>query len=185
MLQTTSEAALQKVEPGSTAWFCLRSQPKHERLAATHLQQIEGIEVFNPRLRYQRRTRNGPVSVVESMFPNYLFARFDWELHLNRIHYSPGVAGIVHFGNKWPTVPDAAIEELRRLVGPDGARFVSNDLVPGERVEVCSGMFQGLEAVVMSVLPGKDRVLVLMDFLGRQSTVEIASHSIVRQTSAR
>ena len=89
----------------SPAWFCLRSQPKHEHIAAGHLRQIEGADVFNPRMRFMRNTRLGPVTVTESMFPNYLFARFDWELLLNRVHYSPGVSGVVHFGTKWPTIP--------------------------------------------------------------------------------
>ena len=167
------------------AWFCLRSHPKHEHLAATHLQKIDGVEVFNPRLKYERRMRNRSVSVIESMFPNYLFARFDWELHLTRIHYSPGVAGVVHFGNKWPTVPEAAIEEIRRLVGNEGVRPVSNGFMPGDDVAVWGGVFNGLNATVMSVMPGKDRVLVLMDFLGRQSTVEIESRSIVKRVPGR
>ena len=43
------------------AWFCLRSQPKHEHIAAGHLRQIEGVEVFNPRIRFTRPTRVGPI----------------------------------------------------------------------------------------------------------------------------
>src|SRR5262245_34061166 len=56
-------------------WFCLRSQPKHEHIAARHLERM-GVEVLNPRIRFQRVTRHGPVQVTEAMFPNYLFARF-------------------------------------------------------------------------------------------------------------
>lgn len=167
----------------STAWFCLRSQPRHEHIAAGHLQKIEGVEVFNPRLRFVRNTRLGPATVTESMFPNYLFARFDWERDLNRIHYSPGVAGIVHFGNKWPTIPDAAIEEIRRVLGTGGVHVISNGVAPGDEVNVSGGAFHGLAAVVMSVMPGKDRVLVLMDFLGRQTAVEVGMRSVVKRVS--
>ena len=93
-------------EPG-VAWFCLRSHPKHEHIAARHLQQMEGVEVFNPRIRFSRSTKLGPVNVTEALFPNYLFARFDWKTSLARVHYAPGVSGVVHFGIKWPTVPEA------------------------------------------------------------------------------
>lgn len=171
---------------GSTvAWFCLRSQPKHEHIAAGHLQQIENVEVFNPRIRYTRPTRLGPATVTESMFPNYLFARFDWETMLNRVHYSPGVSGIVHFGSKWPTVPDAAIEEIRRVLGDGGVHVISNDLTPGDAVSVSGGIFHGLNAIVTQIMPGKDRVLVLMDFLGRQTAVELKVHSIVKHGIGR
>src|SRR5687768_2875491 len=62
------------VEP--VAWFCLRSQPRHEHIAARQLAQMSDVEVFNPRIRFARPTRHGPAWVTESLFPNYLFARF-------------------------------------------------------------------------------------------------------------
>ena len=171
---------------GSTiAWFCLRSQPKHEHIAAGHLRQIENVEVFNPRIRYTRPTRVGPATVTESMFPNYLFARFDWQTLLNRVHYAPGVSGIVHFGSKWPTVPDEAIEEIRRVLGTGGVHVISNDLAPGDAVSVSGGVFHGLNAIITQVMPGKERVLVLMDFLGRQTAVELKVQSIVKHGIGR
>lgn len=169
----------------SAAWFCLRSQPKHEHIAAGHLRQIPGVDVFNPRIRFARKTRLGPVVVTESMFPNYLFAHFEWESMLNRVHYSPGVAGIVHFGDKWPTVPEAAIEEIRKYIGTAGVYEISNEVAPGDEIEVAGGVFHGLTAIVSKVMPGKERVLVLMDFLGRQSAVEVRVHSIVKRGLGR
>ncbi len=167
------------------AWFCLRSQPKHEHIAAGHLRQIEGVEVFNPRMRFTRNTRLGPVTVTESMFPNYLFARFDWEFLLNRVHYSPGVSGIVHFGTKWPTIPDDAIDEIRKVIGLEGIHVIPNEVAPGDEILVSGGVFHGLSAIVSKVMPGKDRVLVLMDFLGSQTSVEVKSRSIVRRGIGR
>jgi len=106
------------LESGSNlAWFCLRSQPKHEHIAARHLRLMEGVEVFNPRIRFARATRTGPLWVTEALFPNYLFARFDWKTSLTRVHYSPGVSGVVHFGSRWPTVPERSIEEIRAMLG--------------------------------------------------------------------
>jgi transcriptional antiterminator RfaH len=169
----------------SAAWFCLRSQPKHEHIAAGHLRQIPGVDVFNPRIRFVRKTRLGPVTVTESMFPNYLFAKFEWEPMLNRVHYSPGVAGIVHFGDKWPTIPDVAIEEIRKYIGTAGVHEISNDVAPGDEIEVAGGVFHGLTAIVSKVMPGKERVLVLMDFLGRQSAVEVRVHSIIKRGLSR
>jgi transcriptional antiterminator RfaH len=166
--------------PEGTAWFCLRTQPKHEHIAATHLRRYEQIEVLNPRVRYARATRQGPIWVTEALFPNYLFAKFDWKTSLNRIHYSNGVSGIVHFGNRWPTIPEAVIEELRRLVGNEGIHDLGERIREGETVTIAGGTFHGLEAVVNRVMPGRERVTVLLDFLGRQTTVEVSANSIVR-----
>jgi transcriptional antiterminator RfaH len=167
--------------PGDVAWFCLRSQPKHERVVAGHLREL-GIEVLSPRVRYCRPTRHGPVWVIESMFPNYLFARFDWRTSLNIVHYARGAAGIVHFGCRWPTVPEPAIECIRALVGADELQNDDSSVFePGDKVELNGGALHGLEAVVTQVMPGQQRVAVLLDFLGRQTTVELATNTITRR----
>jgi transcriptional antiterminator RfaH len=163
------------------AWFCLRTQCKHEHIAAGHLRQMEGIEVFNPRVRFPRPTRSKTVWITEAMFPNYLFARFDWKASLNRVQYAPGIHGVVHFGTRWPTIPDAVIAELRTLVGDQEICTISKDLAAGETVEIIGGAFHGLEAVVTKVMPSRQRVAVLMDFLGRQTTMEVPVVQVVRR----
>jgi transcriptional antiterminator RfaH len=164
----------------SVAWFCLRTHPKHEHIAAAHLRRHEQIEVLNPRVRFWRATRAGRILVTEALFPNYLFARFDWRNSLNRIHYAPGIGGVVHFGDRWPTIPPEAIEELRRIVGAEEVHEIDDEVKPGEEVEIAGGAFHGLKAVVSQVMPGSRRVVVLLDFLGRQSAVQVPSASIVR-----
>jgi transcriptional antiterminator RfaH len=143
---------------------------------------MDDVEVFNPRMRYTRSMRYGPVDVIESMFPNYLFARFDWMTSLNRVHYAPGVSGVVHFNDHWPTVPEASIEEIRALLSADGVHHVQNEPKVGESVELAGGTFRGLSAVITRFMPGSQRVTVLMDFLGRQTAVEIGLDSIIRGT---
>ena len=173
-------------KPGSTvAWFCLRSQPKHEHIAASHLRQMEEVEVFNPRVRFARATRQGPVWVTEALFPNYLFAKFDWQNSLARVHYAPGVSSVVHFGSKWPTIPDQVVEEIRAMIGMEEVHQVPKEFAPGDKVKVAGGLFHGLEAVITQVMPGRERVMILMDFLGRQTAVEVATHSIVREGFGR
>ena len=80
----------------TAAWFCIRSQPKYEHLAAAHLQREPGFEVYLPRIRFKRATRRGPVWFTEALFPNYLFARFDPAACLRRVCHARGVRGVVH-----------------------------------------------------------------------------------------
>ena len=99
------------------AWFCVRSQPKHEHIAAAHLKGDPDLEVFLPRIRFKRATRRGPVWFTEALFPNYLFTRFDLAACLRRVCHAWGVRGVVHFGDRGPIVPEAVIEELRVSLG--------------------------------------------------------------------
>jgi transcriptional antiterminator RfaH len=167
---------------GSASWFCVRTQPKHEHIAEAHLARTGQVTVFHPRIRFSRPTRRGPVTVVESLFPNYLFARFDWDQCLNLVQYTSGVSGVVHFGSNWPTLPDSAIDNLRSLFGTESVRWIPSAPEVGETVLLCNGVFEGLDAVVTRVLPGGQRVAVLLHILGRQSSVEVKTADVIRNT---
>ena len=181
----TSDLSPLAREPRPPAWFGLRSQPKHEHVAAGHLRALLDIEVFLPRIRFRRQTRRGAVWVTEALFPNYLFARFDWHTALRRVRHAPGVCGVIHFGSHWPTVPDDAMEELQRLFGEEQLRLVSTEPEVGETVEITGGAMHGLSAVVTRLVPARQRVAVLLEFLGRQATLELPLAQVVREKNQR
>lgn len=181
-VQPSNTALLEAVDdPSTVAWFCVRSQLKHEHIAAERLRQFDDVEVFHPRIRFKRPTKYGPALVTESLFPSYFFARFDWTESLSKVNYSPGVNEVVHFGTRWPTIPDACIQELRSVLGEKELHVVPTELEPGDTVRICGGTLHGMEAVISKVLSGQERVLLLMDFLGRQSTVEMNARCVIKQ----
>ena len=160
--------------PGNVAsWFCVRSHPKHEHIAAAQLRQEQDIEVFLPRIRYRRATRLGPVWVTEALFKDYVFARFDLGAALRRVQHTRGVRTVVHFGERWPAIPDRVITELQAVIGGEDVRLIEDSLQPGDLVRISTGALCGLEAVVTRVMPAKQRVAVLLDFLGRQTSAEV------------
>ena len=165
------------------SWYCLRSQPKHEHIAAAHLRRFDGVTVFCPRIRFKRPTRRGLVRVTEAMFPGYLFARFELEKMLCQIRYARGVSGIVRFGNRYPTIEDEALAQLRDPTGVTEVKELNYEISQGDRVKIVEGLFFGLEAVVLRVLAGKERVKVLMDFLGRKIEAEIERSSVLPQVA--
>jgi transcriptional antiterminator RfaH len=167
------------------AWFCLRSHPKREHLAAAQLRANGAVDVFLPRIRYRRKTVRGTVWVTEALFPNYLFARFDWKTSLRQVHHSPGVTGVVHFGPHWPTIPDAIIGEMRTLFGTQELHVIPASFDPGDQVHIAGGAFHGLTAVVTQMMPARQRVNVLLDFLGRQLALELPLDAVVKTGNAR
>ena len=170
---------------GSALWFCLKSQPKHEHIAAAHLRQNSAVGVFLPRIRFKRATRQGTVWVTEALFPGYLFARFDWQSTLRLVQHSRGVRGVVHFGERWPAIPDAVILELQQAVGATGLHTIPENLKPGDDMEITEGAMRGLRAVVTRVLPGRERIAVLMEFLGRQTMIELPRHFLLKEGDER
>jgi len=166
-------------------WFCLKSQPKHEHIAAAHLRQNSAVEVFLPRVRFKRATRQGTVWVTEALFPGYLFARFDWQSSLRLVQHSRGVRGVVHFGERWPAIPEAVIRELHQAIGTDEPRTIPENFNPGDEVEITGGAMRGLRAIVTRVMPGRERIAVLMEFLGRQTMIELPRHFLVKEGDER
>lgn len=167
------------------AWYCVRTPTKREHFAAAYLREIEGVEVFCPRLRYRKATRRGKVWWVEALFPGYLLARFDMPERGRAVRYAPGVSGLVHFREKVPRVPEDFVEELRKELArhPDPDRpetiTVQPTLEVGEEVEVAHGPFQGFRGPVVEILPGPERVRILLEFLGGDKPVEMDLFSII------
>jgi transcriptional antiterminator RfaH len=162
-----------------SAWYCIRSQPKHEHIAAAHLRQIPGVEVFNPQLRFVRSTRRGRVACTESLFPNYLFARFALQTLLERVNYTCSVKGIIRFGDRVPAIADPVIEELRRNLAETEPRVFTDAPLKGDEAEISAGPFQGEKGVVTRVLPGKQRVQVLLNAMGRSISADFSLDSIL------
>ena len=164
-------------------WYVLRTQLKRERLAAANLRRLEGVEVFLPRLRYQKTTRRGRVWWVEPLFPGYLLAKFSY-LELSRaVTYIAGVSRIVTFGDDTPAVPDQFVEDLQTEVArhqTDDEEIVVNWKVEvGDEVELAGGPFKGMEGRVVEVRPGAERVSLLLEFLGESKPVEVSLYSLI------
>jgi transcriptional antiterminator RfaH len=168
---------------GASGWYCLRSQPKHEHIAAAHLRMLERVTVFCPRIRFKRTTRQGAAWVTEAMFPGYLFAHFQLaEMH-RQVRYAHGVSGIVQFGGRYPTIDDRALAHLREQTGVAEIKELNYELSQGDAVKVVEGAFVGLEAVVTQVVPAKERVKILVDFLGRKLEAEVEHASVLLEVA--
>jgi transcriptional antiterminator RfaH len=155
------------------AWHCARTKPKHEHLVAANLRRNLGLEVFHPRLRLERTTQRGVVKVVESLFPCYIFVRCNVEQKADDIRYVSGMSSLVRFGERIAVVPDSIIEELTECFQSDEPLPVEDQLNIGTEVTVAGGAFMGFSGVVLKVLPAKQRVQVLLDFLGRATVTEV------------
>lgn len=175
-------ANLREVD-GSLAWYCARTKPKHEHIAAANVRQNLGLEVFHPRLRIERATQRGVMRVIEPLFPCYVFIRCVLEENFGDIRHTSGISSLVHFGQKIPTVPDPIIEELRECFEADDPMTVEDRILPADEVIFVEGAFTGMRAFVLRVMPAKKRVQVLLDVLGGPTPVEVERKAVVLERS--
>lgn len=165
-------------------WFCVRTQTKREHIAAGHLREIDGVEVFCPRLRYRKATRRGKIWWVEPLFPGYVLAKFNIAEMERAVTFCQGIRGLVRFGSKIPAVPDSFVESLRLEVknrsDDDEELFsVSPVIEVGDEVEIAHGPLQGMRGTIVSVAPAVERVKILLEFLGQTHAVDVDLFSIL------
>ena len=92
------------------------------------------MDVFLPRIRFKRATQRGAVWTTEALFPGYFFARFNWQDALSQVQHARGVRGVVHFGERWPTIPENVIAELRQHLGENELHVIPAEFSPGDAV---------------------------------------------------
>ncbi|HTY85983.1 MAG TPA: transcription termination/antitermination NusG family protein [Candidatus Acidoferrum sp.] len=167
----------------SPAWYCARTKPKHEHIAARNLRAHLDLEVFHPRLRIERATRRGVVRVSEPLFPCYIFFRCLIDEKLAEIQRTSGVSTVVHFAHRIPKIADAVIDELKECFEGEETITVEDRLSPGDEVIVADGAFRGMSAFVLRVMPARKRVQVLLDVLGRPTPAELDENSVVMESN--
>ncbi|MEI6278787.1 MAG: transcription termination/antitermination NusG family protein [Verrucomicrobiae bacterium] len=160
-------------------WYCIKARPRRERSAKLALQSDVGVEVFCPMLRFERARKSGRVRVTEAMFPGYLFARFDYASQFRLVRTTNGVSTIVSFGGIPSVVPEDVIGELRNSVAEGETVEIPSRVSVGEEVQIVEGPFQGIRAIVTSVLPAHARITVLMELLGMEREIEVSEQAVL------
>lgn len=167
------------------AWYCVHTKPKCEHIAAAVMRQLEGVETYCPRIRFQRSTPRGKVWFLEALFPSYFFARFDLEQSLRAVKHSQNVIRVLEFGGNLVTIPEQTISDLQQEMQHQEVREVKPSLKVGDVVELTEGPMRGFKGIVDALLKGQDRVRILLEFLGRQSVVEIEAGKILNEMQPR
>lgn len=160
-------------------WYCLRTKPKTERITSAILRAEVGLEVFSPLIRFERARSSGRVWVTEAMFPGYVFARFRYVQQFRQVQASRGVVKVVNFGGQPAIVPDQIVEDLRASVKDEETVVIEPSVQIGEEVNVVDGPFRGIKAVVSRLMPGRERVALLLEVLGMEREVEVGLGAVL------
>jgi transcriptional antiterminator RfaH len=160
-------------------WYAVYTRPHAEGTALAHLLR-QGYHAYLPRYRtgisHARRRR----TVLRPLFPRYLFAGVERAtMRWRPILSTHGVTDVVRAGDE-PTPVPAEIVALIRERENAGAFDRSDSwrpLRPGELVRVTVGAFQDMVGRLVE-LPDRDRVVVLLELLGRGVRAELRTETV-------
>src|SRR5690606_247840 len=147
-------------------WYCVHTRPRAEAQALEHLQR-QGFECFLPRLQRSVLRGGRRQTVVEALFPRYLFLRADADTtSLAPVRSTRGAVGLVRTAGEPAIVPGEFIERLQADANADGLiTLPERRLLPGERVAITEGPLAGLQGIYTQA-QSEQRALVLLDILG-------------------
>ena len=158
-------------EPG---WYCFKAFPKKEHIAAKLPRKQAGLEAMCPRIAYMKKTKRGKVRFIECLFPGYIFVHADLVDAYRHIRSIQGIRDVVSFGERITRIPDAFVEELGARIGEENIRELPAAVPsPGDEVTITEGPFRNLKAVVSGELDARQRVALLLEFLGRQMEIHL------------
>ncbi len=159
---------------GEPRWYAVQTKPCQEERVRFWLRQRCSLPVFLPKLEILRKRRSRRVSLVEPLFPSYLFVYMTLEpAPWYAVKWTPGVKQIVGTGEVPTPVPGEVIALLRGRCGDDEIVQWRPALRGGEAVRVMHGPFAGLEGVLQRPRSRGDRVRVLLNLLGSLAPVEM------------
>ena len=159
-------------------WVVAQTKPQQERWAAENVAR-QDFEWYLPLTLSNAKLRRASQPVC--LFPRYLFVLVKDRWHSLLGTY--GVSNLVMSGEGPAILPESAVESLRAREGSDGLIRLPNALEPrfkaGDPIRVNSGHFSGITGL-HSGLTAKDRSKVLLDVLGRSTSVMIDDEHLER-----
>lgn len=161
-------------------WYACYTYGRHEKRVAAGLQQV-GIESFLPLCNEKRRWSDRSRRVLMPMFPSYVFARFSLET-LGRVLGVPGLATVVRTRGLPTPIPDAEIWQVRELVGRAQEHGVQPEVTPamhkGQRVRIISGVFEGIEGMILEC-DGRTHVMLALSVIEQGVRVAVPRASLL------
>src|SRR3990167_8957342 len=107
-----SERSMERLSTTQPAWYLLQCKARQDSRAEDNLLR-QNYVTFRPQLVTQRLLRGKPQSVLESLFPGYLFIQLSHEDNWSALRSTRGVSRIVNFNHGPATVTDQVIAHLR------------------------------------------------------------------------
>ncbi len=149
-------------------WYAIRTKPRQEAIAEAFLAQ-SGLETFYPR-----------IAPTKSLFPGYIFTRFNAVTQLRLVKYSKGVSSVVCFGDKPAPVEESLIDAIKARIKDGLVRLDPPTFEKGERVEIKGGPLEGVSGIFDSRIKDSDRVVILLNMIAGQSRVIIPANFLRR-----
>ena len=114
---------------------------------------------------------------VEVLFPGYIFVNISLE-NYSALKYTMGIKNIIKFGDNISCISSEEIEAMKMVEEKSKLDPIASNLQIGQDVIIKKGSLKGSVVKICS-LPSKERVGVLLHFLGSVRRVTISENDLI------
>ncbi len=165
-------------------WFLIYCKPKQDIRAEANLIR-RGFDVFRPTINVIKAKIGCQNSISsESLFPRYVFINVDPEVQsITPVLSTVGVANFVKFGDRYATVSERLIAEVKANAEMQASMAESREEIKeGDEIYVNDCGFDQVKAIYSNPC-GNMRALILMNIMGKDARLSVPVKSISKVVS--
>lgn len=173
-------------------WYVVNTYSGHESKVKEKLEmraesmgfQDYIFRIIIPEETVKETMKDGSIKEKQKkMFPGYILVEMimtdeAWFIVRN----TPGVTGFIGSSGKGAKPTPLQPYEVDKILGSMGMTRLEagTDLQPGNKVKVIAGPFNGMEGKIDSLDLANNKVMVLLDLFGQETSVEVMISEIER-----
>jgi transcriptional antiterminator RfaH len=171
MLQELNNSAV----TNEKAWFALYTRSRSEFKAAEQLQTIN-VQCYLPVVSKWKKWSDRKKKILEPILKGYIFILADErERKLSLEQFS--IVRCVFDNGRPAKIPEWQIENLKKMLSEESDFLIQDGLIPGVKVKIREGPFEGIIGVVHESDNGKT-IAVSIDLLRRSVIAHLPKESI-------
>jgi len=154
-------------------WLVATYKPNELKKLESNLLN-QNFDFYLPKITIKKINANPKVEVL---FPGYIFVNTSLE-NYSALKYTMGIRNIIKFGDNISSLSYEEIEAMQMVEEKSKIDPVVSQIKIGQEVKIKKGPLTGIIAKVCS-LPSKERVGILLSFLGSARRVTISQKDLI------
>ncbi len=146
-------------------WYAVYTKPKSEFKASEQLKEI-GVEYYLPTITKVKQWSDRKKKITEPIMRGYVFIYVCEKERLRCLEQDAIVRCVLDRG-KAARIPEWQIDNLKRMLEVKSDFFLQEGFVPGKKVLIKDGPFEGVIGVIQKFEDGKRVIAVSIDLLNR------------------
>ena len=158
-------------------WYVIQTKSRNEHRVESNLSNQE-IDVFLPLLESFQYFSGKMIRKTKPLFPNYLFAKLDIDLHYYKVKWTRGVNRILGNGIEPVHISGKVIQTIKERTGEGNLVRLEEEWREGDSVRITSGPFKELIGIFQKKISDSGRVKILLNLIGVDVPVQISRWQI-------